>query len=135
MSIEKLVRVNFAASAAVATVWWLQQLGVEVARYGFGLHTFNLNSTVLLFLLLLIVQALLFLTALVRFMDSRRALTARIVTGVFGALMLLILGLLGLLAAQHSWRIKCWNPTNIILLLYIGLSHLAFAAIKKSKAA
>ena len=36
--------------------------------------------------------------------------------------------MLAAVAAPRGWQIKCWTPANVGLLLYLGLSHLAFAA-------
>ena len=117
-----LVRRNFAASLGVGIVWWMILLAREAAREGWRPDLLNLHSTALVYLLLLLVQALLGAVA-----SIRRDLAVRWLVGIFGGLMLVILAALWMVALQRP-GISCWNATNISLLLYLGLSHLAFAA-------
>ena len=113
---------NFAVAAGIGAGWWAMLFAGEVARAGGRPDLLSLHSTALVYLLLLLVQGLLFLLA-----RLRPGAPVRLLIGIYGALLLVIFAALGWGASQHGWRMKCWNPVNVSLLLYIGLSHVAYA--------
>ena len=83
MSLRETVHNNYAVAAGVGVGWWAILLARDVARYGLSPQTLNLNSSALVYLLLLLVQGLLFLLARVRLITA-----VRVLIGVFGALLL-----------------------------------------------
>ena len=89
----------------------------------FILQLLSTRSEPTVYLLFVLVQALLLIASFVR-----RDLAVRLLIGVFGGLLLFIVGALAWLNFTRPGGISCWNAQNIVPALYIGGSHLAFAA-------
>ena len=98
----------------VGTAWFLiQMLGTR--------------SDPMVYLLFTLVQGMLLAVSFIR----RRDLALRILVGVYGSLLLLILASLAWLNFTRPGGISCWNLPNVVLPVYIGGSHLAFAISKR----
>ena len=109
----EMVTRSFRIAAGVGTAWFLiQMLGTR--------------SDPMVYLLFALVQGVLLAVSFIR-----RDLVLRLIAGVYGGLLLLILGAIAWLNFTRPGGISCWNLPNVVLPVYIGGSHLAFAISKR----
>ena len=120
---NRLIWRNFAVSVWIWIVWWMALFAQTVARTGMVLGPDPLHDPGVVYLLLVVVQLLLWFAVYLRWKQI-----GQIFAGVLGGMPLVILGALWLKSIERHRPIACLTPANVVLLTYIGLSHLAFAA-------
>ena len=147
---QRLIWPNFVVSVWLWVAWWAWLFVGEVARGGNPLHPGRAGDVARVYGLLVVVQALLWVTFYRGVGRSERAgrhlerlgldrgqveAVARGFAGILGLLMLSILGALAWKSLFAARRVHCLSVTNEALLSYIGLSHLGFAAFGRGGSA